>query len=70
MNVKALKARMILQDKTVNQLCAALGICRSTWQRKISGENEFTQSEIAKLRFELDLDEGQTVDIFFNQQVS
>lgn len=70
MNVKALKAQMILKDKTVDQLCAALGISRSAWFRKVGGDSEFTQCEIAGLRSELDLDEHQTVEIFFAPNVS
>ena len=70
MNVKELKAQMIRKDKTVDQLCAALGISRSAWFRKVGGESEFTQGEIAGLRFELDLDDQLTGIIFFNKQVS
>lgn len=70
MNVKALKARMVLQDKTVDQLCTALGISRSAWFRKVGGESQFTQGEIMGLRFELDLDDHETANIFFNREVS
>ena len=70
MNVKELKAQMIRKDKTVDQLCTALGISRSAWFRKVGGESEFTQGEIAGLRFELDLDDQLTGIIFFNKQVS
>ena len=69
MNAKALKARMILQDKTVDQLCTALGISRSAWFRKVNGESEFTQGEITGLRYELDLDDHQTAEIFFDPKV-
>ena len=70
MNAKALKAQMILKDKTVEDLCAALGISKSSWFRKVGGESEFTQGEITVLRFELELDDHQTADIFFSPQVS
>ena len=70
MNVKELKAQMIRKDKTVDQLCAAIGISRSSWFRKVSGESEFTQGEISGLRFELDLDDHLTGIIFFPKQVS
>ena len=53
-----------------DQLCTALGISRSAWFRKVGGESEFTQGEIAGLRFELELDDHQTADIFFSQEVS
>jgi len=70
MNGKALKAQMILKGKTVDDLCTALGISRSSWFRKVCGTNEFTQGEISGLRFELDLDDHQTAEIFFAKEVS
>ena len=70
MNIRELKAQMILKDKTVDQLCAALGISRTSWFRKISGASEFTQGEIIGLRFELELDDEQTGRIFFDKEVS
>ena len=70
MNVKALKARMVLKGRSVDQLCASLGISRSAWFRKVNGVSEFTQGEITGLRFELELDDHQTAEIFFSKEVS
>lgn len=70
MNRKELRAQMIRMDKTTDDLCAALGISRSAWFRKLNGESEFTQGEITGLRFELDLDDRLTGVIFFNGTVS
>lgn len=70
MNTKELKVQMIRKEKTVDQLCVALGISRSSWFRKVGGESEFTQGEIAGLRFELGLDDQQTAMIFFSEEVS
>jgi hypothetical protein len=70
MNVKELKAEMIRKEKSVDQLCAALGISRTSWFRKIGGESQFTQGEIMDLRRELCLDDNQTMLIFFSQEVS
>lgn len=70
MNSKELKAQMVRQGKSVDYLCAALGISRSAWFRKVGGESEFTQGEITGLRFELGLDDEQTGIIFFNTEVS
>ena len=69
MNTKALKAEMIMKNKSVDQLCTALGISRSAWFRKISGASQFTQGEIHELRHELDLDDQQTIGIFFADEV-
>lgn len=70
MNVKALKARMIIKEKTVDQLCTALGISRTAWFRKVGGKSQFNQNEIMVLRRELDLDDHQTAEIFFNPNVA
>ena len=70
MNSKELKAQMIRNEKTVDQLCAALGISRSAWFRKIGGKSKFNQGEITTLREELSLDDEQTGIIFFNKEVS
>ena len=70
MNKTELKIQMIKSNKTADDLCNALGISRSAWFRKVGGESEFTQGEIAALRLELDLDDHQTALIFFDQEVS
>ena len=70
MNAKELKAEMIRKDKSVDQLCAAAGFSRSAWFRKLGGESEFTQGEIQAIRRELELDDRQTMLIFFSQEVS
>ena len=69
MNSKKLKASMIMNEKSVDQLCAAIGISRSAWFRKVNGNSEFTQGEIKILRQELCLDDHQTSDIFFSEEV-
>jgi hypothetical protein len=69
-NKTELKVRMLRQGKTADDLCAALGISRSAWFRKVAGESMFTQGEISALRYELDLDDHATTLIFFNDDVS
>jgi hypothetical protein len=70
MNARELKAQMIRKDKSVDQLCTALGISKSAWYRKIGGESQFTQGEIMDLRRELSLDDRQHALIFFDGEVS
>lgn len=70
MNTNELKVQMLRKDKTAEQLCAALGISKSAWWRKTTGQTQFTQGEIVDLRRELDLDDHQTALIFFNEGVS
>lgn len=69
MNAKELKVQMIRKDKTVDQLCTALGISKSAWFRKVNGDSEFTQGEIKGLRYELELDDELTRIIFFEDEV-
>lgn len=70
MNTNELKVQMLRKDKTAEQLCAALGISKSAWWRKTTGQTQFTQGEIVDLRRELDLDDHQTALIFFSEEVS
>lgn len=70
MNKRELKAQMVRKDKSVDQLCSALGISRTAWFRKVGGVSQFTQGEIAELRLALDLDDHQTAEIFFNKEMS
>ena len=70
MDVKELKAQMIRKDKSVDQLCAAIGISRTSWFRKVGGDSQFTQDELQRLRNELQLDDEQTIMIFFSDKVS
>ena len=70
MNIRELKAQMIRKDKSAEQICAALGISKTAWWRKLTGHSQFTQREIIDLRRELSLDDHQTALIFFNEEVS
>ena len=70
MNVRELKAEMVRQGKTTEELCGALGISKSAWFRKMSGTSQFDQGEISVLRSELNLDAQQTITIFFAENVS
>lgn len=70
MNVLELKARMLLEEKSPDMLCAAMGISRSAWFRKTTGISEFTQSEISVMRKELNLNDHDTARIFFDPEVS
>ena len=70
MNTNELKAQMIRKNKSIDQLCSAMGISRSAWFRKMRGKTQFTQGEITDLRRELELDDHLTTDIFFTKEVS
>lgn len=53
---------------SINQICAALGVSRSAFFRKRTGESEFTWSEIDKLVNILGLQ--SPVPVFFKEKVS
>ncbi len=70
MNALKLKAKMILEEVTIDDVCRELKISRTSWFRKIGGTNQFTLREVAILRGMLKLDQGQTDEIFFEREVS
>ena len=70
MNKLKLKSAMVLRAVSTDLACSEIGISKSAWFRKISGESEFTQGEICKLRELLNLDDHQTAEIFFDCDVS
>ena len=70
MNVRELKAQMVRKGLTAEQLCELICISQTSWYRKIKGANQFTQGEIMAIRRELELDDHQTAQIFFDDQVS
>jgi len=66
MNSKELKAQMVRKGMSVDQICAEIGISKTSWFRKIGGSTEFNQGEICAIRRILDLDDHMTTLIFFN----
>ena len=70
MDIKKLKAEMVLHDKSVDDICAAAGFGRSAWFRKVGGESQFTQNEISAISDLLEFDKDKIVDVFFADNVS
>ena len=68
MNTIELKVQMTRKQKTADQLCAAIGISKTAWYRKVGGESQFTQGEINGLRRELELNDQQVIKIFFDDE--
>ena len=60
------------RDMTQEQLAEYLGISRSTFSAKLNETNgaEFTQGEIAMIKFKYDLSPDEIDAIFFAQKVS
>lgn len=68
MNGAKLREEMRKRGVSCQDMCVALGMCRSAFYRKCNGISEFTQGEIQKIVDYLDLD--SPVGIFFNEKVS
>lgn len=65
MNAMLLKAKIIESGKSVQEVCAAAGFCKSAFYRKMRGKSEFTQREISVIQRLLGLDVEKTAQIFF-----
>lgn len=63
-----LEYEMKTRGVSVDELCAAIGISRSAYYRKVGGKSEFTQGEIQKIVDYLGL--GSPMGIFFMENVS
>ena len=55
---------------TLTGLSAAIGINPATMNRKMSGESDFTRSEIQKIRNILNLTDDELNSIFFAEQLT
>lgn len=65
-----LKAKMVENGMTQEQLSQRLGIDRSTLNRKLKNIDSFTVGEAKLLRNVLNLSSNEAVDIFFSQNVA
>lgn len=70
MNKLKLKAAMALEGLTADKVCAEIGISTTAWWRKMTGKSQFTQTEICRMREILKLNPEQTVEIFFDTEMS
>ena len=66
MNYDLLKYNLSIKKIQIRDLCKKLNISRSAWNRKTTGRSEFARLEIQKMIIELDLNQNQVKEIFFN----
>ncbi len=66
MDVLKLKAAMVLAQKNSTEVAAACGISRTSWVNKLYGRSEFTVAECRTIKKVLNLDDKQTMEIFFD----
>ncbi|WP_102342646.1 helix-turn-helix domain-containing protein [Galactobacillus timonensis] len=70
MNMNLLKARMIQNNTSAEELSKAIGISKASFYRKISSKTEFTRDEISDISRILSLDASDVMAIFFGNEVS
>lgn len=66
-NQNLLKAKLIEKDVSVLELCNELGICETTFYRKLSRDGDFSRFEINKIVEKLELSQEERNKIFFAQ---
>ncbi|MCH3961279.1 MAG: hypothetical protein LKF53_02815 [Solobacterium sp.] len=70
MNCNALKAKMLIKNVNADEMISTLGISRSAYFRKMNGTVEFTRDEIESIIKKLSLNSEETMNIFFEKEVS
>jgi len=70
MNTLLFKSYMVKNNDNQTTLSAFLGIPQSALSARINGKISFRQNEINAIRKRWNLTDAETVDIFFNDEVS
>lgn len=70
MNSKLFKIHMLRNNDTQAILAEVLELPQSAISARINGKTEFRQNEINAIRKRWDLSNTDTVDIFFEEEVS
>lgn len=58
---KKLRAAMVMADKSVGDICIALGIVPSTFYRKMERDGDFSRAEIAIMVKLLHIEEPESI---------
>ena len=67
LNTKAIKAQMILKDKTASYLANKMGITPTSFYKKLREETRLSRTDIEVLIDELDIENPTAY--FFNKEV-
>lgn len=70
MNVNLLRGKIVEKGFNIDSFCKATGFVRSTFDRKMSGQSEFTRDEIAIIIDTLNLTDDEIRAIFFPNSVA
>lgn len=66
MKENVLRGKITEAKMTIGEFCEHTGFVRSTFDRKLKGENEFNRDEIARIISALNLTAEETRNIFFD----
>lgn len=69
MNIKLLRAKMVMAGDNQNRLREALGLSGNAMSFKMNGKAQFKAEEIAKIVWRYNLTPQETHDIFFGSEV-
>ena len=70
MNTKLFRIYMVKNNDTQVKLAQALNLPQSAISDRINGKTDFRQGEINAIRLRWHLNDQETVDIFFTEEVS
>ena len=64
------RAKIVEKGFNIDSFCKEVGFVRSTFDRKLTGQNEFDRSEIQKIVDVLELTDDEIRNIFFARVVA
>ena len=70
MKENLLRAKIVEMGYNVGTFCAAAGFKRATFDRKLTGQIEFTRAEIETIALVLELTDDEIRNIFFPNYVA
>lgn len=70
MRANELKAEIVRNGMTIEELADAIGIGRTTLWRRLSNPGSFTLKEITNISKILKVNGNRVLEIFFNEKVS
>lgn len=70
MNANKLRGKIAERGMTVGAFCESVAINRSSFDRKMAGQHEFTRSEIKRIVDFLNLSPEETMSVFFAEEVT
>lgn len=70
MNADKIRGKIAEKRMSVSDFCKAAGFVRSTFDRKMNGDSEFSRGEIERIISVLNLTDDETRTIFFENVVA